>query len=226
MCTISTSGEITTWWIKWENGESCLSCMRHAYWSSSSSLPNIIKLSQTELELWPAQDFGFRGNNEDSKSCLSCAQHVYWSSSTFLPNIIKVCLRVSKLWSAQGYGYNFCFRGDNFIMIAVRVFCFACDKPTGPPLHPYQMLSNYLTQYKSYGLHKILASGGITAYQRQWELSLLHATRLLVLFYIPTKYYQNMSKGIEVMDAQGCVYGRTEGRHADKEYPPNLSVGV
>ena len=37
--------------------------MGHPYWSSSSSLPNIIKLSQTVWELWPAQDFGFRGDN-------------------------------------------------------------------------------------------------------------------------------------------------------------------
>ena len=32
------------------------------------SLPNIIKLSQTVWELWPAQDFGFRGDNYISKT--------------------------------------------------------------------------------------------------------------------------------------------------------------
>ena len=52
----------------------------------------------------------------------------------------------------------------------------------------------------------------------------MHVTRLLVLMYIPTKYYQNMSKGIEV-----------NGAHKDAStdgqmpwwllYPPNLSVG-
>ena len=42
--------------------------MQHAYWSSSSSLPNIIKLSQTGWELWPAQDFGFRGDNYINKT--------------------------------------------------------------------------------------------------------------------------------------------------------------
>ena len=46
-----------------DNKVSCFSCTRHAYWSSSSSLPNIIKLSQTVWELWPAQDFSFRGDN-------------------------------------------------------------------------------------------------------------------------------------------------------------------
>ena len=89
------------------NKVSCLSCTRHAYWSSSSSLPNIIKLSQTVWELWPAQDFGFKGDNYIMKtvSRLSCMRHAYWSSSTFLPNI-EICLRVSKLWSTQGCVYG------------------------------------------------------------------------------------------------------------------------
>ena len=39
----------------------------------------------------------------------------------------------------------------------------ARDMPTGHPLHPCQILSNYLKQYGSYGLHKISASGEITA---------------------------------------------------------------
>ena len=38
----------------------------------------------------------------------------------------------------------------------------ACNTPTGPPLHPYQILSNYIKQYGSYGLHKISASGEMT----------------------------------------------------------------
>ena len=72
-----------------------------------------------------------------------------------LPNIIKICLRVSKLWNAQDFG----FRGDNYIMKKkVRVVSLACDTPTGPPLHFYQILSYYLKQYESYSLHKILAS--------------------------------------------------------------------
>ena len=75
-----------------------------------------------------------------------------------LPNIIKIYLRVSKLWSTQDLG----FKGDNYIMKKkVRVVSFARDMPTGP-LHFYQILSYYLKQYGSYGLHKILASGEIT----------------------------------------------------------------
>ena len=87
MNTISASGEITY-------KVSYLSCMRHAYWSSSSSLANVIKLSPTERELWPAEDFGFRG--------------------------------------------------DNYIKKTVRVVSLARDMPTGPPLHSYQILSNYV----------------------------------------------------------------------------------
>ena len=56
----------------------------------------------------------------------------------------------------------FCFRGDNYIRNTVRVVSIARDTPTGPPLHPYHILSNYLKQYGSYGLHKMSASGELT----------------------------------------------------------------
>ena len=41
-----------------KESESCLSCTQHAYCPSSSSSPNIIKLSQTVSELRPVQYFG------------------------------------------------------------------------------------------------------------------------------------------------------------------------
>ena len=44
----------------------------------------------------------------------------------------------------------------------VRVVSLAHGMPTVPPLHPYQILSHYLKQYGSYGLHKISASADIT----------------------------------------------------------------
>ena len=78
-----------------------------------------------------------------------------------LPNIVKIYLRVSNLWSAHDFG----FRGDIYIMKKkVGVVSLACDIPTGPPLHFYQILSDYLKLYESYGLDKILASGEITTY--------------------------------------------------------------
>ena len=51
---------------------------------------------------------------------------------------------------------------NNYIRHIVRVVSLARDTPTGPPLHPYQILSNFLKQYGSSGLHKISASGEIT----------------------------------------------------------------
>ena len=65
---------------------------------------------------------------------------------------------VCELWPAQ----DFCFRGDNYITKKVRVVSLAGNTLTNPPLHPNQILSNYLKQYESYGLHKISASGEIT----------------------------------------------------------------
>ena len=44
----------------------------------------------------------------------------------------------------------------------VRVVSLARDMPSGSPLHLYQILSYYLKQYGSYGLHKISALGEIT----------------------------------------------------------------
>ena len=72
-----------------------------------------------------------------------------------LPNIIKICLWVSKLLCSQDFG----FRGDNYITKKiVRVVSLACDMPTGPHIHLYQILPYYLKEYGSYGLYKILAS--------------------------------------------------------------------
>ena len=64
--------------------------------------------------------------------------------------------KVSKLWRAQDFG----FKGDNYTTKKKeRVVSLAGDMPTGPSLHFYQILSYYLKQYASYGLHKILLPG-------------------------------------------------------------------
>ena len=103
-------------------------------------------------------------NNQIMKTVrvISCSQQAYLSSSYFPLNITKICLRVSKLWCTQGWAYNFCFSGDNYLTNDVRLVSLACDTPTGPPLYPDQILSNYLKHYGSYSLHKISASGEIT----------------------------------------------------------------
>ena len=40
---------------------------------------------------------------------------------------------------------------------------------------------------------------------KKWELFFLHETRLLVLLFITTKYYQNMPKGIKVLEHTRCI---------------------
>ena len=70
--------------------------------------------------------------------------------------------------------------------------------PTGPLLYPYQILSYYHEQYGSYCLHKISASGEITTQRRKSVVSLARDTPTSL--FIPTKYYQTMSKGIKVIE--------------------------
>ena len=110
------------------------------------SLPKIIKLSQTVWELWPAQDFGIRGdNNGESESTL---EH---------------------------------------------------NMPTGPYLCLYHILSKYFKPHTQ-GFSLEIHSGEVTRKQPQQRLSLLHVTHLLLDNNASTKYYQNMSKGIKVME--------------------------
>ena len=144
-------------------------------------------------------------NNKESESCLSCRRHTYWSSSTSLPNIIKLSQTIWELWPAWDFG----LRGDNYTTKTWRVVTLACNIPTGPLLHFYQTLSNYVLRYQSYGLHKISASGEITTQWIKWELSLLQARCLLVLLFISTTYYQiisnSMSYGLHKISASGEV---------------------
>ena len=80
------------------------------------------------------------------------------------------------LWPAL----DFHFRGDNYTMNKVRIVSLTHNRPTGPPLHPYQILSNYLKQYGSYGLHKILASVP-TLLEMDFSPSLLTGAQFIVI---------------------------------------------
>ena len=73
----------------------------------------------------------------------------------FQSGIMEI-LKLSKDFS------DFYFRGDNYITKKVKVVSLVRDTTTDPSLHPYQILWNYLKQYRSYGLHKISASREIT----------------------------------------------------------------
>ena len=91
-------------------------------------------------------------NNEKSELSLlhvTCLLVLLFIST----NIIKICLKVYRSYQARkDASTDFFFRGGNYIMKKVRVVSLAWDTPTGPPLHSYQILWNYLKQYGSYGL--------------------------------------------------------------------------
>ena len=71
--------------------------------------------------------------------------------------------------------------------------------PTGPYLCLYQTLTKYFKPHtQEFGLE--IHSGEVTRKQPQQRLSLLHVTHLLVVTNASTKHYQNMSKGIKVME--------------------------
>ena len=144
-----------------EDSESCLSCMQRAYWSSSTFLPNMIKICLRVSKLWSAHGWGY--NISDSGEIttyrivrvVSCMGHAYWSSSS-LPNIIKLSQTV---WELRPADY-FSFRGDNYITKTVRVVSLACNMLIGPPSYSYQILSKYVHGYQSYGANKDASTDG------------------------------------------------------------------
>ena len=103
-------------------------------------------------ELWPAQDFGIReDNNRESESTL---EH---------------------------------------------------DMPTDPYLCLYQILKYFKQHTQGFSLD--IHSGEVTRKQPQQRLSLLHVTHLLFDTNASYKYYQNMSKGIKVMERKILASG-------------------
>ena len=71
--------------------------------------------------------------------------------------------------------------------------------PTGPYLCLYQILSKYFKSHTQ-GFSLEIHSGEVTRKQPQQRLSLLHVTHLLFDTNASTKYHQNMSKGIKVIE--------------------------
>ena len=69
-------------------------------------LPNIIKLSQTVWELWPAQDFGFRGDRYIKQELSFLHATLLLDLIIYLPNIIKLSQTVWELWPAQGFDFR------------------------------------------------------------------------------------------------------------------------
>ena len=81
------------------------------------------------------------------------------------------------------------------------------DMPTVTYLCLYQILSKYFKPHTQ-GFSLEIHSGRVTRKQQpQQRLSLFHVTHLLLDTNASTKYYQNMSKGIKVMECKILASG-------------------
>ena len=129
---------------------------------------------------------------QQSKSCPSCMLHTFLTWYMPLPKIIKLTQIV---WEPA---QDFCNRGDNN---GDSESTLEHDMPTNPYLCLYQILSKYFKPHTQ-GFSLEIHSGEITRKQPQQRLSLLHVTHLLFNTNASTKYYQNMSKGIKVMECK------------------------
>ena len=84
----------------------------------SLSYINIIELSQTVLQLRPAQDFGFRGDNYITKKELSVLHVTYLLVFHFIPTKYYILSQtVWELWPAQDFGFS----GGNYTTKKVRL---------------------------------------------------------------------------------------------------------
>ena len=84
---------------------------------NQSSLPNIIKLSQTVWELWPAQDFNLRGDNYITKKVrvVSPICHTPAGPSLYSYQILpKFVLGYQSFGAHKDVSTNFSIRGDNY----------------------------------------------------------------------------------------------------------------
>ena len=132
--------------------------------------------------------------------------HVVWSCSTFLPSIIKIFQSIFDLQSGHeinGLSLSNITKGDNTKSKKGRVVILVCDTPSGPALYFCQVPLKYSKGYSSYrvGINFFqIKQRVITPKVRKAELSFLYKTSRLVLFYISTKYHQNIPKGIQVTE--------------------------
>ena len=126
----------------------CPSCMWHSYLTWYMSPPNIIKLSQTVWELWPAQDFGFRGDKY-------VKQELFFLHAPLLLDLIYVPTKYYQIFSnSVGVMRKILTRGDKYMTKKVRVVSLAPYTPTGPPLYLYQIWKQSTEEEKKHTTSK------------------------------------------------------------------------
>ena len=91
-------------------------------------------------------------------------------------------------------------RGDNSKSKKTRVVILVRNMSFHPVLHFYQVSSKYSKGFSCYTIRNQIQTQDVAITQkvRKQELSFLYITRYLILFYISTKYHQNIPKDFYV----------------------------
>ena len=123
---------------------------------------------------------------------------------------------------------DFYFRRD-YITKKVWVVSLARDTVTGPPLHLYQILLNYLKPFESDSLHKILASGEITYYEDSESCLFLRDTPTGPPLHSYHFIIKICLRVLKLCSAQGwqtdAMLTALSPYPVSRVYTPNLSVG-
>ena len=166
-----------------------------------------IKLSQTVWELWPANDFHFRGDNYITKTVrvVALARDTPTRPCLYFNQLLLNISKGINVMERTRIATDFCFRGDNYIMKKVRVVSLAYW-PSSSSLPNIITLSQTIWELWPVQDFGFKGDNNIT----KIVLSLLHVTRLRALLFIFNRYYQNMSKDIKVIE-QIRVRLRTDG---------------
>ena len=101
----------------------------------------------------------------------------------------------------------FCFRGDNYITNKVRVVSLARNTPNGPPLYPYEILSNNLAVWELWpaqdfdfrGDNYIMKTVRVVSLARDMPTGPPFLPNIIKICLRVSKLWS----------VQGCVYGRT-----------------
>ena len=160
-----------------------------------------MKISQSVIEVWPAQNFITMGDNPRTQSVRVVFLVCDTPTQCPLPNG-----EVSWKYLEGVMGrtrFNLTTMGGNSKTESARVVFLVRDTPTQCPLHIGEVSWKYLKGFQSYGPHKFFCNFGrlweITPEPSRLELLFLHATLLPNALYNLSKFHESSSKGIGVM---------------------------
>ena len=127
---------------------------------------------------------------------------LFYISTKYHKNIPKV-FDLQSGHEINGLSLSNITKGDNAKSKKGRVVILVCDTSSCPVLYFCQVPSKYSKGYSSYKADTTSFSNKTKCDNpkgKKARLSILYATRHLVLFYISIKYHQNIPKGIQVSE--------------------------